>query len=196
VKAWLQPLLIPYLLEAYKIVRSQHGLPPVAPPSPSALSPTTSLHSLSSQNNNSTPDTPSSSSEPSPRSTSPSPLSLDVPEGHVTVGHLALFNQYLQKTNREIEWVYSDGDGYGFDGFLGDDKKPGEQGSKLQDGKGLGQDGGGMLSPPRRGTKTTPVWTVTAFVGGVDYGSGMGTSKKAARHEAAKKGLIKLGIVV
>lgn len=26
-----------------------------------------------------------------------------------TIGHLALFNQHLQKSNQAVEWIYSDG---------------------------------------------------------------------------------------
>ncbi|KIO12510.1 hypothetical protein M404DRAFT_123522 [Pisolithus tinctorius Marx 270] len=41
---------------------------------------------------------------------------------------------------------------------------------------------------------TTPIWSVRAEVNGEVYGKGKGRTKKAARNEAAKKGLMKLGI--
>ncbi|KAL0950144.1 hypothetical protein HGRIS_010140 [Hohenbuehelia grisea] len=195
VKAWLHPLLIPYLSEAYTIVRRQHGLP--ATPSLAPPAPWRSLSSQSSSSQSSTngpPDTPPGSVGPESAavSVSPSPVSFSAAEdgadaGSAPIGHLALFNQHIQKTNREIEWVYSDGDGFGFDGFTGDEKNPAAERT------GNAPEGGNST---RRGTKTTPVWMVTALVGGEDFGNGMGTSKKAARNEAAKKGLVKLGIVV
>ncbi|KAI0375916.1 ribonuclease III [Pilatotrama ljubarskyi] len=46
------------------------------------------------------------------------------------------------------------------------------------------------------GTKTTPIWVVRAMVEGVCLGRGRGSTKKAARNEAAKEGLVKLGIPV
>lgn len=88
-----------------------------------------------------------------------------------TVGHLALFNQQLQKANRLVEWVYSDGEPFG-------------NGTK---------DLGDVFM---RGTKTTPVWTVRVMVDGELYGRGTGNTKKAARNEAAKEGLEKMGVFV
>ncbi|KAI9000761.1 ribonuclease III domain-containing protein [Trametes punicea] len=46
------------------------------------------------------------------------------------------------------------------------------------------------------GTKTTPIWVVRAMVEGECLGRGRGSTKKAARNEAAKEGLVKLGIAV
>jgi len=47
-----------------------------------------------------------------------------------------------------------------------------------------------------RGTKTTPVWFVRVLVDGEFYGMGKGNTKKAARNEAAKEGLEKMGVFV
>ncbi|KAI6024465.1 ribonuclease III domain-containing protein [Pisolithus marmoratus] len=47
---------------------------------------------------------------------------------------------------------------------------------------------------PGDGIVTTPIWSVKAEVNGEVYGKGMGRTKKAARNEAAKEGLKKLGI--
>jgi len=76
-----------------------------------------------------------------------------------TVGHLALFNQRLQKSDRQVEWIYSEA------------------------GTGAG-------------AKTTPIWFVKVLVDGEFYGDGKGNTKKAARNEAAKVGLEKMGIIV
>ncbi|CDO73797.1 hypothetical protein BN946_scf185015.g126 [Trametes cinnabarina] len=46
------------------------------------------------------------------------------------------------------------------------------------------------------GTKTTPIWVVRAMVEGQCLGSGRGSTKKAARNEAAKEGLVRLGVPV
>lgn len=45
-------------------------------------------------------------------------------------------------------------------------------------------------------TTTTPIWTVRVEVDGEVYGRGRGNTKKAARNEAAKEGLVRMGIVV
>jgi len=66
----------------------------------------------------------------------------------------------VQKANRVVEWVYSDG--------------------------GNGESG----------TKTTPVWVVSVLVDGECLGKGKGGTKKAARNEAAKEGLVNLGVHV
>jgi ribonuclease-3 len=106
----------------------------------------------------------------------PSQIFTDTAElsNTTTIGHLALFNQHLQKSNRQVEWIYSSGAD-----LLGDYNNMG-------------------LSPDLaiKGTKTTPVWYVKVMVDGEFHGRGRGNTKKAARNEAAKEGLLKLGIVV
>ena len=91
------------------------------------------------------------------------------------VGHLALFNQHLQQESKPVEWVYTDSAG--------------------------------------EGSETTPVWVciflagfpfheheltflqiVQAMVDGDCVGCGRGNTKKAAKNEAAKEGLAKLGV--
>lgn len=93
-----------------------------------------------------------------------------------TIGHLALFNQHLQKTSRSVEWIYSDGGDSANNGGYSD--------------VGLSPDV--MI----KGTKATPVWYVKVMVDGDFYGRGRGNTKKAARNEAAKEGLRVLGIEV
>ncbi|OCH96019.1 ribonuclease III [Obba rivulosa] len=44
------------------------------------------------------------------------------------------------------------------------------------------------------GTKSTTIWVVKAIVGGECLGSGRGSTKKAAKNEAAKQGLVHLGV--
>ncbi|KAG5639683.1 hypothetical protein H0H81_005866 [Sphagnurus paluster] len=143
VQNWLNPLFRPYATAAYRIVRVQHGLPLLASPSPS------------------------------PRSLQTPPELASAPTPMTTIGHLALFNQKLQKADCTVEWIYSDTPEAG------------------TDGKGTAEDG-----TSRRGTKTTPVWYVRVLVSGEVYGSGRGNTKKAARNEAAKVGLEKMGIFV
>jgi len=135
VRAWLIPLFRPYAALAYEIIRKEHGFPPLPVP------------------------TGPSQSAPAPVAPQLDGTSDFVPLTS-TIGHLALFNQHLQKSNRVVEWVYSDGASEG------------------------------------QGTKTTPIWAVNVLVDGKFYGRGRGYNKKAARNEAAKIGLKKLGIVV
>ncbi|KAF8165741.1 ribonuclease III domain-containing protein, partial [Crassisporium funariophilum] len=158
VKLWIDPLFIPYACAAYHIARQQHGLPPM-PPS-FHLGPT--MRSMSGA-----PTTIPAVAAPHPE---PSEL-LNMP----TIGHLALFNQHLQKTSRQVEWIYSDG------------------------GEPLGNGYADVGLPPGdviKGTKTTPVWYVKVMVDGIYHGRGRGNTKKAARNEAAKEGLEKMGIRV
>lgn len=128
VKAWLHPLFRPYIVEAYRVVRIEHGLSPDPEPQPPRL-----LRAG---------DSPSSA----PSRLSPS------------IGHLSLFNQYLQQKNMVVEWVYTDSAG--------------------------------------EGTKTTPIWIVRAMVDEQCFGRGRGNTKKAAKNEAAKEGLRKMGVYV
>ncbi|KAJ7129179.1 ribonuclease III domain-containing protein [Mycena epipterygia] len=89
-------------------------------------------------------------------------------------GHLALFNQHLQKSDQRVEWSYSDQHPFGMDAM--------------------------EVVPPDafalRGTKATPVWSVQVLVDGEVFGRGRGNTKKAARNEAAKQGLARMGVAV
>lgn len=46
------------------------------------------------------------------------------------------------------------------------------------------------------GSKTTPIWVVRAMVQGECLGKGRGSTKKAAKNEAAKEGLKNMGVDV
>ncbi|KAJ7462111.1 ribonuclease III domain-containing protein [Mycena latifolia] len=147
VKTWLDALFRPYAQAAYNVVRAQHGLPPVAAcsrasPAPSSLSSGSSADS----NHGGAPDSPA--------------------------GHLALFNQHLQKGAQRVEWVYSDQAPFG------------------------APDASAPAPAAWRGSKTTPVWSVQVLVDGTVLGRGRGNTKKAARNEAAKEGLASLGVTV
>lgn len=85
---WLKALFGPYTIEAYKLVREQHRLPPLPPAA--LIAPDSML-----------------SSPP------PSPPQLRLTAAPTTIGHLALFNQQLQRANRTFEWIYADGTGEG-----------------------------------------------------------------------------------
>lgn len=145
-QAWLYELFRPFVELAYNIVRTQHGLPSAcAPPSPP----------------------PAHTQFPARQ-----PLGhADLNVTETTVGHLGLFNQHLQKANRQVEWIYSIRD---------PDSDDGEE-----------------VDPEMsKGIKTTPVWYVKVVVDGEHFGKGKGNTKKAARNEAAKEGLKKLDINV
>lgn len=119
-----------YIADAYRIVRVQHGLPPEpSPVSPAGSEPSQQWHSRHIAS-----------------------------RGALTVGHLSLFNQHLQQSNKIVEWVYADSAGMG--------------------------------------TKTTPIWVVRAMVDCECIGRGRGNTKKAAKNEAAKQGLLKMGVFV
>ena len=84
VKTWLYALFRPYAVEAYRIVRGQHGLP---------ITPRIPLPGSIESNS------PNSSENGSPP--------------HQTIGHLALFNQHLQQRRQNAEWRWDkmSGDG-------------------------------------------------------------------------------------
>lgn len=88
-KDWLSTLFRPYVMEAYRIVREQHGLPPVDASKSTTPSPT---HDHTGCN------------YPSP-ARSPSPC----PGG----GHLSLFNQSIQQKHLVVEWIYNSDRGPG-----------------------------------------------------------------------------------
>ena len=90
VKEWLYVLFEPYIQEAYRVVRRQHGLPPVES---SHMQPTSPSDDQNGQEPNSPPSTP---------------LSF-----LATGGHLSLFNQFMQQQRKTIEWIYSSDRGPG-----------------------------------------------------------------------------------
>lgn len=145
-QAWLYELFRPFVELAYNIVRTQHGLPSACAPLPPP------------------PENPQFPAR--------QPLGhADLNVTETTVGHLGLFNQHLQKANRQVEWIYSIRD---------PDSDDGEE-----------------VDPEMtKGIKTTPVWYVKVVVDGEHFGKGKGNTKKAARNEAAKEGLKKLDINV
>ncbi|KAL1738516.1 hypothetical protein HDZ31DRAFT_69913, partial [Schizophyllum fasciatum] len=102
-------------------------------------------------------------------------LSTEDARGSPTAGHLALFNQNLSRTNREVEWIYFDG-------------------SSEADMVLLLKAFPNLEVGSERGSKTTPLWFVEVRVDGSPCGLGRGNTKKSARNEAAKAGLSQLGI--
>jgi ribonuclease III len=135
VQAWLGRLFTPYVREAYRIVREQHGLDPVGP--------------------NNELDAAISAAQAPP---TPPPESRRPPTRGgtaATQGHLGLFNQRLQQFNKPIEWVFDD--------------------------------------TITESSKATPFWAARALVDGDCWGIGRGNTKKAAKNEAAKQGLRRMG---
>ncbi|TFK28930.1 ribonuclease III [Coprinopsis marcescibilis] len=186
VQRWLNPLLRPFAKEAYMCVRKQHSLPPLPPSSQSlAMNGQYGLSASASGNANGWGESDSH----------------DDGYGAVgpTVGHLALFNQQLQRTNRQVEWIYSDGqEPLGTTTTIGTATTH----TGATDG-GEGNKENKWYSDPGvpahlriKGTQVTPVWYVKVLVDGEFYGRGRGNTKRVARNEAAKEGLIKLGIDV
>ncbi|KAF4601802.1 hypothetical protein EYR40_005002 [Pleurotus pulmonarius] len=215
VEAWLHPLLLPYATEAYRFVRIQYGLPEARSssrtlptyhhrlPRSSGLPTTGRPVSYGSSSGTASPlESESESGSLSP-ATQHGALDMEeetIPQAALAIGHLALFNQQLQKAALDIEWVYSEDGDIGLEGFLGDDPSgtPGDVVHIVDtDDPPPGARGITAVNPVvKKATRTTPMWTVKAFVNGEMYGSGRGTSKKAARHVAAKEGLQRLGINV
>lgn len=93
-QAWVNKLFAPYAASAYEIARQQHSLLPL-PPSAHLLAKgvTTGVFCNPSYTISSPPPHP----EPGDLANMP------------TIGHLALFNQQIQRANRQVEWIYSDG---------------------------------------------------------------------------------------
>ncbi|KAF8958470.1 ribonuclease III domain-containing protein [Flammula alnicola] len=142
VRKWINILFPPYAMAAYDIARQQHGLPPM-PPSVQLVRPFNNLNPKVNMGQGGSPG-------PHPE---PSEL-MNMP----TIGHLALFNQHLQKTNRQVEWIYSGG-------------------SEQSDATGYSDVG----LPPEvliKGTKATPVWYVKVMVDGDFYGRGRGIRRR------------------
>ncbi|TBU47257.1 ribonuclease III [Dichomitus squalens] len=152
-KTWLHPLFRPYIVEAYRIVRVQHGLPPDPVPPYPLLHSAYRHVSLTPPMRGSGVATPDNSGIPASSWSIPPP-----PRIPGNVGHLSLFNQHMQQQGKFVEWVYTDSEG--------------------------------------EGTKTTPIWVVRAMCEGECLGRGRGSTKKAARNEAAKEGLVHLGIYI
>ncbi|KAF8914355.1 ribonuclease III domain-containing protein [Gymnopilus junonius] len=169
VQNWVYPLFRPYAIAAYRIAREQHGLPAMSPsfdPSTGQFS-SNGTHQANGKLNGTNAQ----------NGYHPEPSQL----GNMsTIGHLALFNQHVQRSNKQVEWVYSDG----------------SESDTAGDGNGYSDMPG--LSPEVmvKGTKVTPVWYVKVIVDGQFFGKGRGNTKKAARNEAAKEGLSMLGIEV
>ena len=99
VRSWLRPLLLPYALASYRMVRDEYGLPP-PDDSDAPAKTSTPLAQLSA-------NTPMEASRPKWASPPPGQYSA------ASVGHLALFNQCLQQKSKSAEWVYTDSAGEG-----------------------------------------------------------------------------------
>ncbi|TFK55402.1 ribonuclease III [Heliocybe sulcata] len=93
VKAWLNPLLRPYVQEAYDVVKEEHStIPPEELPS----TPESEDQNSNSQTELVSSDNPSEARPPRTRVISPP-----------TVGHLSLFNQHINRQDKVVEWVYN-----------------------------------------------------------------------------------------
>ncbi|KAI6024455.1 ribonuclease III domain-containing protein [Pisolithus marmoratus] len=90
VETWLKALFIPYVKEAYCHVRAQHGLPPVPLPGNTLTICKDSGGKVDGVTSQGTDEGSGS-----------------------TRGHLALFNQLMNKKQLDVEWVYTNGGGDG-----------------------------------------------------------------------------------
>ncbi|KAJ2923319.1 hypothetical protein H1R20_g13776, partial [Candolleomyces eurysporus] len=180
VQAWLRPLFEPFAREAYHIVRKQHNLPPLPP----------SLAQAGAREGSITANQESSA---------------HAATFYGTTGHLALFNQHLQKANKRVEWVYWDGKDVTSTPLSARGNADAPATSSVDSGgvtstavvpAGWYADPGVPAHLRIEGTQVTPVWYVRVLVDGEFYGRGRGNTKKSARNEAAKEGLVKLGIEV
>lgn len=160
VETWLRALFTAYIKEAYLLVRTQYGLPPpqlgnVGVETNSGDTVDTIISNMVSMTLVPPTTTVTSHTTPTiPLIYHPAPSGVTT----TTRGHLALFNQLVQRGQWAVEWIYT-------------------------------SDGGD-------GTHTTPIWSVRVEVDGEEYGRGKGGTKKAARNEAAKEGLVRLGVDV
>ncbi|KAI3616528.1 double-strand-specific pac1 ribonuclease [Moniliophthora roreri] len=173
VRSWLDALFRPYVETAYDVVRTQYGLGPLTistAPSQSELSSSTSEPSASpSPSPPSSPHTDSESNDPTPV-----PVTATMNTQGVA-GHLALFNQHVAKMNKQVEWVPLP-------------VKYEQYPVKAIPSTSVNS------SEVWKLTKSTPTWRIKVVIDGETYGEGKGMTKKAAKNEAAKKGLDKLGI--
>lgn len=165
-------------MAAYRLVRAQHGLPVER----SSVPVSSAGREASQDQDQAEAQSPSAESFSSPIS-SPSPFGfVNIDMTMTTIGHLALFNQHVQKSNLPVEWVYLQSDP-SIDPSI--QLAAGAQGSQQ------------LISPNMiRGMKTTPIWSVQVLVDGQCLGMGKGGTKKVARNEAAKRGLRNMGIYV
>ncbi|KIY73961.1 ribonuclease III [Cylindrobasidium torrendii FP15055 ss-10] len=114
------------------------------------------------------PAPPSSLPATPPTTPPPVPARLRL-DGDSSTGHLGLFNHRVQRAGSQLEWVYSSSSTFADDAAINSDSD--------------------AINPA---VKAAPVWHVTVFVDGVQYGRGSGLTKKVARNGAAKEGLRKL----
>ncbi|THH12381.1 hypothetical protein EW145_g38 [Phellinidium pouzarii] len=150
VSDWIKVLFLPYVKEAYRIVRGQYGLTPQREIRP--LSPPSSPNFSGAGGGHNGSQRPLPSGSDLDRTASYSAGGLEA-----SGSFLSLFNQHCQQQNKLIEWVYGEVKG--------------------------------------EGTNVTPIWSVQARIDGRLYATGQGSTKKAAQNEAAKNGLVKLGLV-
>ncbi|KAF7302155.1 Ribonuclease III [Mycena indigotica] len=105
---------------------------------------------------------------------------LSVPESgsDTSGGHLALFNQLL--ASRNVEWYHNQGTA-AIEAMSAD---PGPAPAVLD------------AYRVALGNKATPIWSAHVRIDGELFAQGIANSKKAAKTEAAKQGLCKLGVTV
>ncbi|KAJ7661311.1 hypothetical protein DFH06DRAFT_372853 [Mycena polygramma] len=137
----------------------------------------TIFHPYSSKAYNLLRDEHGSSRQGSPAlSSTPSSPPLPSTSPGSPASPLALLNECAQKGNRHVEWAYANHPSAGIE---------------------AGSSGGAQQSSSRESGKTkTTMWVAEVLVDGEVFGRGEGNTKKAARSEAAKQALPRLGVSV
>ncbi|KAK1232092.1 hypothetical protein PQX77_004750 [Marasmius sp. AFHP31] len=187
VKPWLRALFRPYAMAAYNMIRIQHGLPPINQAFPG--DPPSASESSSSPSNSPTPSPPSSPQSDSGAELPPRHAGYSNPE--VQIGYLALFNQIIGKKNLSLEWRYEP-----LDHYIDKTSKVASGSSGGGSRHGVSQNFFFDPAIARKSANMTPVWIVKAMISGECYGEGKGATKKAAKNNAAKMGLQRLGVAV
>ncbi|KIK96400.1 hypothetical protein PAXRUDRAFT_825965 [Paxillus rubicundulus Ve08.2h10] len=170
VEPWLKALFRPYTTEAYIRVRAQHGLPFLPALAAPPLATPTSVSPASS-----------GSSSPSGAGTSVSTSDGQAAEPARTRTAPAL----ARRSSHPHPHASGNSMTAGHLGLFNQQLQKARREVEWVYADGVGE-----------GTNTTPIWIVRVEVDGEVYGKGRGGTKKAARNEAAKEGLVKMGIIV
>ncbi|KAF8838633.1 ribonuclease III [Paxillus ammoniavirescens] len=170
VEPWLKALFGPYATEAYLRVRVQHGLPPLPALTAPPLATTTSVSSASS-GSSARSGTGTSASTSGGRAIEPARTRATSASAYRPPHH----HPHASGNSTTA----------GHLGLFNQHLQRARREVEWVYADGVGE-----------GTNTTPIWVVRVEVDGEVYGKGRGGTKKAARNEAAKEGLVKMGIIV
>jgi len=107
-RSWIYALFEPYIRDAYRIVREQHGLPPPSEPAlPSPISPDITYSGVWDPTPPAAPYASRNSSTSGTSDEDTPPLGRASTANNQATGHLALLNQRIQQLHKSVEWSYS-----------------------------------------------------------------------------------------